>query len=181
MSGRRDNDDALLALGLQIAARLRDEDRADVRDSLNQLRESALRDLVICLAACVDVDQPPSVLLAWAGGTVPKPTRMRKPSNGTELRPCGTVAAYYRHRRRGEDPCPVCKEGMRPMWRRLSANRTARKRQWAQDTAAPAVTEAAPGIASQPAPTAGAPDGDAGPHRPPTEPRVTSIQEVCLV
>jgi hypothetical protein len=182
MSGRRDNDDALLALGLQIAARLRDEDRADVRDTLNKLRESALRDLVICLAACVDVDQPPSALLAWAGGKVPKPARMRKPSNGTQLRPCGTDAAYYRHRRRGEDPCAACKEGMRPIWRQLSANRTARKRERAGTVTAAAVADAAPGSDRQLAPAVSAPDGGAGPHEPATEPPVTSLQqEVCLV
>jgi hypothetical protein len=28
----------------------------------------------------------------------------------TELRPCGTRAAYKRHLRHGEDPCDACKE-----------------------------------------------------------------------
>ena len=33
-----------------------------------------------------------------------KPKRKEKP----ELKPCGTNAAYQRHRRRGEYPCPLC-------------------------------------------------------------------------
>lgn len=31
----------------------------------------------------------------------------------TELRPCGSIAAYQRHRRSGEQPCPTCFEADR--------------------------------------------------------------------
>jgi hypothetical protein len=30
-----------------------------------------------------------------------------------ELKPCGTIAAYQRHRRHGEDPCEPCREANR--------------------------------------------------------------------
>lgn len=33
------------------------------------------------------------------------------------LRPCGTNAAYYRHRKNGEEPCEPCKEAQREYMR----------------------------------------------------------------
>ena len=34
-----------------------------------------------------------------------------------ELRPCGTLAAYRRHLRRGERPCAACRAASREQWR----------------------------------------------------------------
>ncbi len=46
--------------------------------------------------------------------TIEQATRhIRKPKR---MRPCGTEAAYERHRKKGEEPCQLCKEFMRPIW-----------------------------------------------------------------
>lgn len=55
----------LLGIGLDIAARIRDEHPADVARALGHLDQAQLRDLALLLAACVDVDQPRRRLLAW--------------------------------------------------------------------------------------------------------------------
>lgn len=48
----------------------------------------------------------------------------RKPKPAPELKPCGTVAAYRRHKRHGEDPCPECQAAER----RRAADRRAAAR-----------------------------------------------------
>ena len=49
-------------------------------------------------------------LTAWMDSRSYTP---RGPSAGMILKPCGTVAAYKRHRRRGEMACPACAEASR--------------------------------------------------------------------
>jgi hypothetical protein len=50
-----------------------------------------------------------------------RPRQQRRPK--TNLQPCGTPAAYQRHRNRGEDPCPPCKDAMRNNRARAAANK----------------------------------------------------------
>ena len=45
-----------------------------------------------------------------------------------ELKPCGTRAAYQRHRRAGEEPCDPCREAMRAANRQFEESRPPRKR-----------------------------------------------------
>ena len=45
-----------------------------------------------------------------------------------EVKPCGTRAAYLRHRKAGEEPCGPCVEAMREANRRFSQSRTPRPR-----------------------------------------------------
>ena len=45
-----------------------------------------------------------------------------------EVKPCGTRAAYLRHRKAGEEPCGPCLEAMREANRRFSQSRTPRPR-----------------------------------------------------
>ena len=45
-----------------------------------------------------------------------------------ELEPCGTRAAYQRHRRAGEEPCGPCREAMRAANRQFEEARPTRKR-----------------------------------------------------
>jgi len=40
----------------------------------------------------------------------PRTTKRRKRKKPRTLQPCGTNAAYQRHRRKGEYPCPPCLE-----------------------------------------------------------------------
>jgi hypothetical protein len=49
--------------------------------------------------------------------------------NTTNLRPCGTLAAFRRHQRRGEEPCEACRKASRASGnaRQKALNRLARE------------------------------------------------------
>lgn len=55
----------LLGSGLRIAARIREEDPAEVAQTVNTMPGDEVRDALILLAACVPVDLPTSALLSW--------------------------------------------------------------------------------------------------------------------
>lgn len=93
----------LVRIGLQVAARLRDEDPRDVRRVVDALPVDEVRDLAVLLAAHVPVDQPRSRLLRW----------WYAPARGRELRPCGTPTAAKRHQARGEPVDEACREALR--------------------------------------------------------------------
>jgi len=42
--------------------------------------------------------------------------------------PCGTLAAYQRHNRRGERPCPACRRAQRDYMRQYRGNKPDRTR-----------------------------------------------------
>lgn len=42
------------------------------------------------------------------------------------LKPCGTAAAYHRHRRRGEEPCHACRKAVAAYQRRRYRDKTRR-------------------------------------------------------
>ena len=116
------SDAELLTLGLDLAARLRHgQDRAVLRRQLKDLRVADLRELVVCLAACVDPDRPTEDgLLSWCGGAVP----VDAPPVVPDRRPpaCGTESAYLAHLSADED-CATCRQAMRPRWRKRRARR----------------------------------------------------------
>lgn len=99
----------LARLGLDIADRIRDEDPTAVARALDGLDRGELRDMVLVLAAAVDVSVPMSVLYGWLGLAESRP--------GRRLQPCGTPAAAARHRARAEDVCDACAEAERAEWR----------------------------------------------------------------
>lgn len=61
--------------------------------------------------------------IAW--GEIPETTKRPSPVTGgrgdrphpRELQPCGTMAAYKRHRKRDETPCDACAEANRQDYR----------------------------------------------------------------
>lgn len=53
-----------------------------------------------------------------------QPPRTPKPTSKPELKPCGTLAAYRRHKRHGEEPCVDCASAERHY---AQARRDARK------------------------------------------------------
>lgn len=57
--------DRLVKIGLDVADRIRDEDPTAVARSLDGLDRTEMRDLVVLLAAAVDVSVGPSVLFGW--------------------------------------------------------------------------------------------------------------------
>lgn len=98
----------LLRLGLDLAVRLRDEDPAAARRALDGLDRGDLLDLATLLAACVDITRPVSDVIWW---TDQPPARL--PTTRRTPQPCGTPAAYRRHRVHGEQPDLACESAYR--------------------------------------------------------------------
>lgn len=123
---RRRPDAELLTVGLDLALRLRDgDDRAALHRSLLSLRVGDMRELAICLAACIDPDVAARDLLAWCGGRVPEAA----PPRPRLLRPCGTEAAWVRHKARDEK-CETCAAAMRVIWKAKKARQRRQGRTW---------------------------------------------------
>lgn len=104
----------LIRIGLQVAARLRDEDPREVRRVVDALPADEVYDLVLLLAACVPIELPRSFLIGWY-------THPRR-----KLAPCGTVTAAKRHQARGEEMCGPCREVYRE-YERVRARQRYRK------------------------------------------------------
>ncbi len=104
--------DQLAEVALDLAVRIRDEDpAANARWLRARLpNPDDWFQLAFVLAAAIPDDRPWHELTAWVGEP-PKPaTDMHDRLDRPALRPCGTRAAYRRHRRRGEEPCQPCKD-----------------------------------------------------------------------
>lgn len=93
--------DRLLAVGLDVACRIRDEHPTTAARAFAHLTVAEVRDLVLLLAAAVPVDRPISELLGWFAPDVQVPSRR-------VLQPHGTPAAHKRHTERSEEPCVAC-------------------------------------------------------------------------
>lgn len=99
------NPDRLTNLGLALSVRVRDHDPDTVREALTVLDRDELERLALALAECVPIDQTKTALLAWKASP---PAEVIRP-----LQPCGTTAAAQRHRTRGEELCPPCRDAER--------------------------------------------------------------------
>lgn len=93
----------LLRIGLDVAVRIRDGDRADVVRDLDALDYTEMRDLVLLLAGCVDIDRHIGDLVWW---TEDRLTALPRARPG--LPPCGTPRGYRRHIERGESADVAC-------------------------------------------------------------------------
>jgi hypothetical protein len=83
-------------------------DAAEVERTIGWLRQHALADAaLVLLAGMVDIDRPVSDLLAWKDEQIAAQARATA-RRGARLLPCGTPAAYARHRKHGEEPCEAC-------------------------------------------------------------------------
>jgi hypothetical protein len=99
--------DRLAEIAVELAVRIRDYDpeangrwlRAQLPDAADWFR------LAFVLAAAIPDDRTWNELTAWTGQPL-KPAADEPP----RLQPCGTRAAYRRHRRRGETPCQPCRD-----------------------------------------------------------------------
>lgn len=84
----------LLAIGLGVAVELRDDDPESVARLLQALDRHELRDLVMLLAAGIDINVPVTMLYGWLGFADPQR--------------CGTQRAVSRHRRHREKLDVAC-------------------------------------------------------------------------
>lgn len=91
----------LLSQALLLADDIR-TDLAAAHRTVRYMDRVDLEALVCVLAACVPVDQPVSTLAWWRLHPVPATAELER------LKPCGTRAAYNRHRDHGEEPCDRC-------------------------------------------------------------------------
>jgi hypothetical protein len=95
--------DQVAEVAMELVSRVREDDpEANARWLKSVIDgEHDLVALAVVLAAAVPDDKPFSHSIAW--------TRMP----ARVLRPCGTVAAYRRHKARGEEPDQDCIEASR--------------------------------------------------------------------
>lgn len=98
-----DRAEELLGVALALADDIR-TDTAAAHRTVRYMDRADLEALACVLAACVPVDLPMSKLAWWRLHVVP-----RRPMDPELLKPCGTRAAYVRHREHGEEPCGPCK------------------------------------------------------------------------
>ncbi len=92
--------DRLAEIGAQLVARVREDDpEAYLRWLRAMVAPGELEALCIVLAAAVPTNQTWLQLTAWTSG-----------ETSPRLRPCGTLAAYARHRARRQQPCEPCME-----------------------------------------------------------------------
>ena len=80
------------------------DDHETIPSLLETLPRWQVEGLAICLAAMLTPDHVPNIALAWLDGP---------PSAARLTRPCGTHAAWQRHKYHGTPPCPACLAGER--------------------------------------------------------------------
>lgn len=111
---RGDLAERLVPVAADLVLRVRDEGRDSIGHLLITLTPEERWALPVVLAAMVPPDLPVGDLLAWVtwdehghplDSTVP-----RLPARQSErgLQPCGTHAAFARHKTHGEPPCAAC-------------------------------------------------------------------------
>lgn len=121
----------MVATACQLACLVRDSGRDEIGKFLATLGAGERDALLVVLAAMVPDDTAPGDLLSWItwdeygrplpspshakGGGVALPPR-RRPGRAA-VQPCGTYAAYSRHKDRGELIDGECTEAARAYWR----------------------------------------------------------------
>jgi hypothetical protein len=115
---RGDLAERLVPVAADLVLRVRDEGRDAIGHLLATLTPEERWALPVVLAAMVPPGLPVGDLLAWVTWdehghplTLPAHLPPRRPSAG--LRPCGTHAAFARHKAHGEPPCAVCTDAER--------------------------------------------------------------------
>lgn len=112
----------LVPVATDLVIRVREEGRDSVGELLGQLTDPERWALPVILAAMVDPGAPVGDLLCWV-------IRYASPvltGLGRPLRPCGTHAAFVRHKARGEPVDVACADAERAYQR--SRRRRSRRR-----------------------------------------------------
>lgn len=138
MCARRDHEtsgelaERLVPIATDLVMRVHDEGRDSIARLLESLADVERCALLVVLAAMVPTDAPVADLLAWVTWDEygrPLPGRRVPPAGHDlrvrEVRPCGTHAAYVRHKSRHEVPCTVCADAERAYQRARARRRRA--------------------------------------------------------
>ena len=112
--------DAAVPLALELVDAVRRWKPREVQAIIDRADTDAL---LVVLAAMVDDERTLGELFAW----MPPQHQPRRARQRRQLKPCGTHAAYNRHKDRGEPIDPLCEaEEIRYQARRAVARRAAR-------------------------------------------------------
>lgn len=79
----------------QLTGHVHAHDKQAIHKVIRNLTPQEAYAVIVVLAAMIPQDQTPRELLAWTEQVPPR-------SRGVKLKPCGTHAAYWRHKTRGE-------------------------------------------------------------------------------
>lgn len=105
----------------EFACLVRDHDSAAIGEFVQALSDEECTALLIVQAAMIPIEQTTGDLLAWVDfDEYGRPLSAPRAANGRVVQPCGTYAAWQRHKRRGEAPCGAC-ETAAAKWKRNNA------------------------------------------------------------
>lgn len=93
----------------ELACLVRDHDSTAIGEFIQALSDEERTALLVVQAAMIPVDQPTGDLLAWIDfDEHGRPLSALRGVNGRVVQPCGTYAAWQRHKNHGEAPCGPC-------------------------------------------------------------------------
>jgi hypothetical protein len=117
----------LIPKALDLVMRVRDEGRESIGAFLGSLSELERHALPVVLAAMVPPDRGVADLLDWLCQPAPiRSPRPAAPRSSRALQPCGTHAAFVRHKLNSETPDEECVQAERTY--QASRKRTIRTR-----------------------------------------------------
>jgi hypothetical protein len=109
----------MVPIACQLAGHVRAHDKRAIFNLIRDLTPNEAYALVVVLAAMIPTDHTAGQLLAW---TEQLPTRAAN-ARVVALRPCGTHAAYWRHKANNEPPCADCRQAERAYQRERKQRR----------------------------------------------------------
>jgi hypothetical protein len=107
-----------------IICAVRDLDADDIAGMLLPMPVDELHALIVVLAAAIDPETRLREQLAWISPDSPAEF-IDTVNRVLGRRPCGTHAAFNRHKAAGEEPCDRCWDGERTFQRLRGRNRRA--------------------------------------------------------
>jgi hypothetical protein len=122
----------LIPKALDLVMRVRDEGRESIGAFLRSLSDLERHALPVVLAAMVPPDRTEADLLGWVPrpntphASTPQPARPASAGTKT-LRPCGTHAAFVRHKNNGEPIDELCEQAERDYQREYKRNSRKRR------------------------------------------------------
>jgi hypothetical protein len=119
----------MVPVAAALACAVRDMDSGGIGELLAGFTRQEFYGLAVVLAGMVPVDEPVTGLLGWVTWDERmRPLRERRRQvhvRSVPLQPCGTHAAFVRHRSNDERPCDACSGAEKAYQKQQSDARTA--------------------------------------------------------